>query len=418
MKKILFIILDGAADKERSAYRFANKPNLDHLAKEGFCGMINNELGGHPDSGISIWNLLGYKKEEYPGRGYLEALGINLQPSKNDICIRGNFATVKENLIKDISGEYKQNLIVIDRRAGRDETGLEEIVKDLNKEKDLKYIEGIRFDVYKSVGHRVVIVIKDSASQDITDSDPGDNNLPILEVKPKIKNDKAIKTARAVNKWLYGVYNFLKKHPINRRREIPANYILTRGSGSAKYIKEMKIKYGLKGAVITGSPVVKGIGRALGMNVLEVEGATGKLETNLEGKIAKAVAALSNYDLVVLHVLAPDIAAHDKILDKKIKIIEKIDEKWFKLILNKLDFNETAVVITSDHITDVWSGLHLPGKMPFVIYTNGIKKNGINKFDEVSCSFGPVIEIEDFFEEVLDKTQEKEEIEGELKFIE
>jgi 2,3-bisphosphoglycerate-independent phosphoglycerate mutase len=401
MKKILFVILDGAADKDRSAYRFSDKPNLDWIAKNGFAGLVNNELGGHPDSGISIWNLLGYSAEEYPGRGYLEALGAGLTPAKGDVCVRGNFAAVREE-IKVEGGVQKRKLIVSDRRAGRDDTGLEELVSEINKEKELKYIDGVRFDLYKSVGHRVVIIMKNSVSPDISDADPGDSNLPVEEIKPTARTTEAAHTAAALNKWLYATYNFLKSHPINRRRGVPANFILTRGPGAYRYIKEMKIKYGLNGAVVTGSPVVKGIARALGMSVIEVVGATGKIDTNLEGKVAAALAALSTRDFVLLHVLAPDIAAHDKILDKKIKIIEKIDEKWFKYILNRVDFDETVVAVTSDHITDVWTGLHLPGHVPFAIYTKGIEKTGVKKFDEVSCKIGPLIEISDFFERLLE----------------
>jgi len=99
MKKILFVILDGIADDiEKTPLMMAAKPNLDLLTKNGFAGLIENREGAHPDSGISNFVLLGYQKEEYPGRGYLEALGINLKITPGSVYIRANFATVKEVL--------------------------------------------------------------------------------------------------------------------------------------------------------------------------------------------------------------------------------------------------------------------------------------------------------------------------------
>ena len=400
MKKILFIVLDGAADKERSAYKFANKPFLNKFVANGVGGLINNELGSHPDSAISNWCLLGYTKDEYPGRGLFEALGIGITPKKGEVYVRGNFATVKEVVEKTAQGEFCPRLQVIDRRAGRDETGLEEIVKDISHNNELTNIDGIKFEVHKSVGHRVVIIMKGNTSADISDSDPGESEADVQYIKALNRTSAALHTARALNKWSMEVYKFLKTHPINRRREIKANFILTRGSGSYKFIKPFKIKTGMKGAVVAGSPVIKGIGAAMGMDVINVDGATAMLRTNLAGKVKAAISALANHDFVLLHVLAPDIAAHDKILNKKIKILEQIDNVWFKEIAENVDFSKTVLVVTSDHITDVWTGQHTAGTMPFLIYTDDIEKNGIISFNEESCKFGPEIDIEDFFEEV------------------
>lgn len=130
-KKILFVILDGIADDiERTPLMMASKPNIDMLTKNGFSGLLENREGDHPDSGISNFVLLGYPKEEYPGRGYLEALGINLKITPGSVYVRANFATVKE-VVEDKygSGEYNPALIVADRRAGRDSSGLFEMAK-------------------------------------------------------------------------------------------------------------------------------------------------------------------------------------------------------------------------------------------------------------------------------------------------
>ncbi|NIO44263.1 MAG: hypothetical protein GTN36_01760, partial [Candidatus Aenigmarchaeota archaeon] len=141
-KRILFVILDGYADDiEKTPLMLANKPNLDMLTKNGYAGLIENREGHHPDSGISNFVLLGYQKEEYPGRGYLEALGMNLRIIPGSIYVRANFATVKEVMgDKFKTGNYKPQLIVEDRRAGRDNSGLFEMSKSIKE----FFLDGVR----------------------------------------------------------------------------------------------------------------------------------------------------------------------------------------------------------------------------------------------------------------------------------
>ena len=126
-KKVLFIILDGVADDlEKTPLMLANKPNLDMLTKNGFAGLLENREGNHPDSGISNFVLLGYDKTEYPGRGYLEALGINIRPTPGSIYLRANFVTVKEVMEDELkTGTFKPKFLVVDRRAGRDSSAPE-----------------------------------------------------------------------------------------------------------------------------------------------------------------------------------------------------------------------------------------------------------------------------------------------------
>jgi 2,3-bisphosphoglycerate-independent phosphoglycerate mutase len=399
-KKILFVILDGIADDiEKTPLMLANKPNLDMLTKNGFSGLIENREGNHPDSGISNFVLLGYPKEEYPGRGYLEALGIDLKITPGSVYVRANFATVKE-LMEDKfkTGTYKPELIVIDRRAGRDSSGLFEMSKTIKE----FFLDGVRIDFYKSLAHRGVLAINSvGISPDVSDTDPGIEGKEVLDVRPLRDDDKAFKTAAALNKFSKEVYRILKDHPSNKYRKVPANYILLRAASCYQYVKSFKDRFGFKGACVAASPVIKGISKAMEIHVENVPGATADLKTDLRAKVLKALDLLNNYDFVILHILGCDITSHDKNPRLGSLFIEKIDREVFRRILEYADFDKTLLVVCSDHPTSSKTGEHIQGFLPFLFYTNGIESNKVEKLDEKSCKEGPVINIEDFMEEVL-----------------
>lgn len=399
-KKVLFVILDGAADDApNTAFMEAYKPNLDLLTKNGFAGLLENRYGEHPDSGISNFVLLGYSEDEYPGRGYLEAQGANMKITPDSIYVRANFASVKEEVCDELkTGTFKPKLIIVDRRAGRDNTGLFEMAKSIKE----FFLDGVRIDFYKSLGHRGVVAMNSiGLSPNVSDSDPNEKGNEVLDVLPLTGDDKAMKTAAALNKFSEEVYKILKDHPSNKYRDIPANYILLRGASQYQYVKSFKDKFGLTGACIAASPVIKGIARALEMDIIEVSGATGDMKTNLTEKTLKALDALNKYDFVILHILGADVASHDKNPAQKRMFIEKMDREVFRRILEYVNFDKTIVAVTSDHVTTVKDGEHKSGFVPFAIYTRGIEPNQVMKYDEKSCKLGPVTHTEEFMEELF-----------------
>ena len=400
-KKMLFLILDGIADDiEKTALELAYKHNLDLIAKNSLCGLIENRLDEYPDSGISNFVLLGYPREEYPGRGYLEAFGAGLEPVPGSVYVRANFASVKEIMSDEMkTGTFRTNLLITDRRGGRDSSGLLEMSKDIKE----FFLDGVRIDFYKSLGHRGVIVMNSvDISPEVSDSDPGYVKDPrVLEVRALTTDNKAAKTAAALNKFEKETYKILKNHPANKYRKIPANYILLRGASSYKYIKSFKYSLGLDAACVASSPVIKGIAKAMEMEVPDVPGATADLKTNLREKTMKALDLLNKYDFIVLHILGFDVAAHDKDNNAKRFFIEKVDREVFRRLLEYCNFEKTVLVVASDHPTSTKTGGHFAGFMPFLIFTKGVKANGVENFNEKSCKVGPVINIEDFMEEVL-----------------
>ncbi|MBR9682825.1 MAG: 2,3-bisphosphoglycerate-independent phosphoglycerate mutase [Candidatus Aenigmarchaeota archaeon] len=400
MKKILMLILDGMPDaKERdTTLEIAKIDNLNKLASDGLCGMIENNINEHPGSGESHFHLLGYEQDEYPGRGYAEAIGIGIQPKTDELCLRANFATVSEKVEEKAEGQFGPKLILKDRRAARETTGLKELAQSISEIN----IEGMTVRLHKSLGHRAVLTINNvESSLNIIGNDPHKINVEVPEVKPTSNDNKAAKTVATLNKWSNEVYKILKDHKANTERKVPANYVIFRGPGKYKYVKTLKEKQGLDGAVVAGSPIVKGIGKILDMEVPDLHTATADYNTDLRDKTLKALELLEKKDLVLLHVKATDIAAHDKNPEMKKAMVEKVDREVLGRILEYVDFNKTVLAVVADHPTSLETGDHEAGFIPFIFYTLGIEKNNIESYNEKQCKNGPIISMDGVMEKLI-----------------
>jgi 2,3-bisphosphoglycerate-independent phosphoglycerate mutase len=294
----------------------------------------------------------------------LEVLGIGEKIKKGDVCFRGNFATVDENLT------------IIDRRAERIED-TEDLIKSLNRIK----IKGVKIIVRKAFGHRIGIIFRGkNLSAKVSSNDPKEVGVKVL----KIKGQK--KMVKIVNEFLEKARTILENHPKNKKRKkegkLPANYILLRGAGKFKKVKSFKEKYGLRAAFIAGGTLYKGIGKYLGMEEIKVKRADGTINTNLKGKFLAAKNIIKDYDFIFLHIKACDNLAEDgKFLEKK-EFIERIDQN-LKPILNLKD---VLIVITGDHSTCSLKKSHCNLPNPILIY--GAKKDGCKKFSERECKKG------------------------------
>jgi len=371
--KILLIIIDGLGDEpipelgNKTPLEAAKTPNLDFLAKNGLCGAIvpwreDEKLPTSEDTHLAIF---GYDpKKSNPGRGVLEALGAGLKIEKDDICFRGNFATVDEDLK------------IIDRRAERIER-TEGLISALNKIK----IKGAKIFLKKAFGHRFVLVLRGkNLSPKVSSNDPKKVGLPVLKISGSSK------TCKILNEFLERARFVLKNHPENKKRilsgKLPANYILLRGAGKLKKIKSFKEKYKLEAGFIAGGTLYKGIAKYLGMKEIKVKGANGMVNTNLKGKIFAAKKAFKKYDFIFLHIKAADNLAEDGNFLEKKKFIEKIDENLKPI----LSLKETLIVVTGDHPTSSLKKSHWIGKNPVLIFGNG--KDKVEKFSENECKKG------------------------------
>ena len=371
--KIILLVLDGLAELgNNTPLKLANKPNMNELAKKGVCGTLDigyKRTNKDVNSDRGYITLLGcFSNNEYPGRGYIEALGTGLNPGPDDICIRGNFATL------DPRGNIQ------DRRAGRDETGLEGFAQKL----DGMEIDGVRFVIKKSSGHRVSILMKGkNLSAHVTPNDFQKTCVPLPQIKAKKPEAKT--TASILNKFVYRVNKILSQEPINKKRKMPANTILIRNVGKSTKVESFKERYDLKACSISGLAVTRGACKFLGIENIIVPGANGLPSTNLTGKFNAAKKALENHDFVFLHVNGTDTLSHNRKPKEKKRFIEKIDKE-----LGRIMEPDVLYVVTCDHGSmsdpNYKDYEHLTIPVPFIVSCPGINPDGVDIFDEDRCN--------------------------------
>ena len=386
MKKILLIVLDGAPDTMRpSPLQLAKTPNLDYMAEQGICGLLDNEIAEKDFSEAANFNILGYP--EHPGRGYTEAVGAGLEPGENDICFRCNFATVNENFI------------VLDRRAGREETGLDEMALAL----DGMRIKDCEITFKHTLGHRAVLIISgEELCEHVSANDPGREGERVLESHPTVPESHAFfpaakRTAKILNEFTKRSYKILSGHEANEKRKVYANIVLSRTPGKRMPMQTFTEKYGLKAACIAAATGTLGVAKILGMHAERA--GNGMLTTNLAEKLEKTLSLLKTHDFVWLHIKGTDIAAHDRNYRAKTEFIERVDREIFAELVN---LENTLVVVTSDHITSSQSGEHVLGYVPILMYNAG-ERDGVRNFDEESVRAGAlgIIGASDLMEKLL-----------------
>lgn len=380
-KKIVLIICDGLGDlpvKElvnKTPLEAAKTPNLDKLARQGICGtMLARGDKIYPESHTAHLGLFGYDPKVYGiGRGPFEAAGIAMKLQPGDICFRANMGTVDDNLV------------IIDRRAGRiDDTS--EFANLFNKTK----INNITFILKKATGYRIGLVMRGkNLSANITDGDPHKTGEKVLSIKPKDETKTAALTAKTLNEFLKISHEKLKKLPSNIKREkenkLVANYFLVRGAGVYPKIPGFKKKYGLKAACIAGAGLYKGIGKILGMKVIEAKGATGKPDTNLKAKIGALKKYYQNFDFFYVHFKSTDSFGEDgNWIGKKEFIEKKIDPALKPLFKLK----NVLIAVTADHSTPCKLKDHSIDPVPLLIWSKGIKADKTNYFNEKECKKG------------------------------
>ena len=371
MKKVLLVILDGLGDREikelgnKTPLEAANTPNLDYMAENGMSGLMQPFqffYEKYPTSEGTHIGLFGYK-DYFLGRGPYEAAGINIPLYEGDVALRANFATIKDGIITD-------------RRAQRiKET--EELIKALS---DIE-IKGVRFDIKRSNGHRAVLVLRgNNLSSSITTNDPKEEGKLPLIIEPT--SPEANFTADVLNEYLKKTSEILSNLEFNKKREIPANYLLLRGAGEFKSIYPFKDKYGFEAACIAGGGLYKGIAKMIGMDVIDIQAATADIDTDLWDKFEGVEKAFKNYNFIFMHIKGTDICSHDGRYEDKKEFIEKIDS-YFK---NLIDIKDLIIIVTADHSTPCELKEHSIDPVPILIYGN--EKDGVLHFSEKEAKNG------------------------------
>ncbi|RJP25584.1 MAG: 2,3-bisphosphoglycerate-independent phosphoglycerate mutase [Candidatus Abyssobacteria bacterium SURF_5] len=403
-RKAIMLIIDGLGDRpikelgNLTPLEAADTPCFDRLAREGITGLMDPLSPGiRVGTDVGHLALFGYNPlKVYWGRGPIEASGVGISLKPGDVAFRCNFATVNDNLI------------VIDRRAGRIRH-TEALAAALN---GIPLGNGVRAVFRPATEHRAVLVLSgERLSAEVTDSDPGPSSEgePLREVRPKRPGQPlAEKTAHLVNEFVRKSHEILQSHEINRERVrkglLPANIVITRGAGMAVKMRSIAERFDIKGSCITGESTVVGIAQMAGFKVLTNEKLTANIDTDLEEKARLAVEALKETDLVVIHVKAADLMAHDNKPREKLAFIERTDG-MLQTILNEVEHpNETYVAITADHSTPCSIGEHSADPVPVLIHGEGVLADSVEAYGERACARGGLCRIRanDFLLSLLD----------------
>jgi len=271
---------------------------------------------------------------------------------ENDIAFRANLGTI-------------ENGIITDRRAGRHS----EFMKDLFKELDGITIEDVTIIAKHTSEHRGVVILRGPGLSDrISDVDPHKTGVPINYCQPLDDSEDAKKTARIVNQLMHTAMEILERSKNNALRKshglLPANALLIRGGAKYHTAEPIYEKTKAKFSCIAGGALYKGVAKFVGMNVIDVPGATGDKFTDLKAKLDAAIKVKQESDIVFLHIKATDSFGHDGDFKGKKKFIEKVDKEVIPGLIKNFD----VVVVTGDHSTPCKRKEHSGDAVPLLIW--------------------------------------------------
>jgi 2,3-bisphosphoglycerate-independent phosphoglycerate mutase len=374
--KFVVILGDGMADlplaalQGRTPLQWANKPHMDRIARLGRNGLaLTVPEGFPPGSDVANLSVAGYEPQKYyTGRAPLEAAAMGVPLAEGDTAFRCNFVTIENGIMLDYSAGH------ITSEEGRE---LIKALKPLMSEHRL----------YAGVSYRNLLVLKAGAGaictppHDISDQ-PVQGHLPRGE------------DASLLLELMDAAQPILARHPVNLKRVAagrkPANAIWLWGQGPAPVMPSFPELYGLRGAMISAVDLLKGIGVYAGLEVINVPGATGTIDTNYEGKVHAALEALRRLDFVYLHIEAPDEAGHEGDLEQKVRAIELFDQLTVGPLIEGLKRvgEDWRVLLMPDHATPISIKTHNSDPVPFAIMGTGIEPDNVQAFDEQSAKLG------------------------------
>ena len=364
----------------KTCLQAANTPNIDKVAAMGCNGMLDTiPKGFAPGSEIANLTVLGYDVNKvFEGRGSLEAASMGVAIEPNEMAMRCNLICIEDAKIKNhsaghISNEEATELILF-------------LEKELGNE---------QVSFYPGVSYRHLFKLKGGKKQ-LSCTPPHDvPGTPFADVMINADTDEAQATANLLNDLTMRSQALLENHPVNIKRAAAgkdkANSIWLWSPGYKPEMKTLLETYNLKsGAVISAVDLIKGIGVYAGLEVIEVEGATGLYDTNYEGKANAAIDALREKDFVYLHIEASDEAGHEGDVELKIKTIEYLDARVVKPILEELLKWEEPVTIAilPDHPTPCATKTHTTSPVPFIIYRPGVTPDDVLVYDEFAQQTG------------------------------
>jgi len=362
MSKYVIIVPDGAADEPLEVFggktplEAAETPNMDRISIEGRQGLVHTVPDGfEPGSDVAQMSLLGYDPARYyTGRAPIEAAARNIRLGMDDWVFRCNLVTIADGLMADHSAGH-----ITTEEAGS-------LIQELQK-----HISDERISLYTGVSYRHLLVAR-GMDFDVRTYPPHDHiGKPVEKLLPRGKGaDLLIQLMNQSQQLFAG-------HDINKvRQDLGENQVSSIwlwGQGKQARLDSFRKRYGLHGAAITAVDLVRGLAKLVGFDLIAVPGATGFLDTNYAGKGLAAIQALDEYDLVFVHVEAPDEAGHEGNAQAKKQAIEQVDQHVVGPILEALPrYDNWRLLLLPDHPTPVGTGAHSAAPVPFAMTGTGV----------------------------------------------
>ncbi|AQT69299.1 cofactor-independent phosphoglycerate mutase [Anaerohalosphaera lusitana] len=372
--KYAIIIPDGAADYPieefdgKTPLQAAQTPNMDRIAIQGRQGTVQTIPAGMPaGSDVAQMSLLGYDPlKYYNGRAPIEAAAQDIKLGEDDWAFRCNLVTIADDVMADHSAGH----ISTDEAA--------KVIADIKT----LFAEDARLKFYTGVSYRHLCIITGEDFEKIVTTPPHDIiGEKASKYYPKGKHAKMLVEAMKRSQ------DFLADHDINRVRkdlgENPVTSIWLWGHGQRMALDSFKKRFKLSGAAITGVDLIRGLAKLIGFDILHVEGATGYIDTNYYGKGQAAVEALENYDLLFVHVEAPDEAGHSGNAQAKKYSIEQIDRHIVGPVHEALEkYQDYRIIVLPDHPTPIEIQSHTDEPVPFAMAGTNVKASLKKPFSE------------------------------------
>jgi 2,3-bisphosphoglycerate-independent phosphoglycerate mutase len=374
--KYCIVIIDGASGLplpergNKTCLELAHMPNLDAMAQEGILGLVRTvPVGMEPSSACACMSVLGYDpKVYYQGRSAIEARSMGIPIDDGEVVFRCNLVAIRDGKMWSYSSGYisteeaKQLIAALNENLGND---------------SIHFYPGVSYrHICKLRGREDALLATCTPPHDIP-------NKPIKGFLPRGAGSEILldlmKRSEAV----------LRDHPVNVKRrcrgDIPATSIwLFWGSGEAPEMPAFKPVYGLDAAMTSGVDLLRGLARMVGMGVLDIPGVTDGLDNDYVAQASGALEALKKHELVVIHIEAPDEAAHAGSIEGKIEAIQRVDKEVISQIRNWRP-GGLRVLILPDHPTPITTQTHSPEPVPFLLWGVGFTSNGAKKFTEAEA---------------------------------
>jgi 2,3-bisphosphoglycerate-independent phosphoglycerate mutase len=370
------IIPDGAADEpleqldNKTVLEAAQTPNMDKISSQGRQGLVQTVPEDmEPGSDVAQMSILGYDpRQYYCGRAPIEAVARNIELSPTDWVFRCNLVTIADGKMEDHSAGH-----ISTEEASQ-------LIKELND-----HFGNGQMRFYAGVSYRHLLVFK-GVEFDVQTYPPHDHiGKPIEKILPRGKGADALRDLMARSQQLFA------NHDINKvRKDLGENQVSSIwlwGQGQKTQMQQFKKRFGISGAAITAVDLVRGLAKLIGFDLIKVPGATGFVDTNYKGKGSAAVKALKKYDLVFVHVEAPDEASHNGSIELKKKAVEQIDKYIVGPVLEALqNYKSWRILVMPDHPTPIRTGAHSAEAVPFAMAGTEVKGILNTTFSEANAA--------------------------------